>query len=439
LRCVREMKKTIALLLIILLPTLIAAQVRQNRSIVFNRVTIIDVKNAASKSGMTVIIKGRRIAAIGKTGKVKIPKDAEIIDASGKFLIPGLWDMHAHFGTDDFDKNAHLRLFIINGVTGIRIMDGEPEYHSWRKEAESGNLLAPRMLIASRIIGFGDLSNISEAATREEVRRAKQEGADFIKVHDYVLRESYFALIDEAKRLNLSVEGHVPTSITAAEAAQAGQKSIEHFTGLDEAKADDKKAESLALTLKKNRTWLCPTIIMRSNYASLDNTDFANDSRLKYVKPSWKKRWLNMTKDSVKTPIEEWSKRRETVRKEKALIGKMQRAGVGILAGTDTANPYVFPGFSLHDELAMLVEAGLTPMQALQAATFNAAKFFNKSDSLGTIEKGKLADLVLLDANPLENIGNTKKINSVVLNGRLFDRNDLDKMLADIEDTAKNK
>lgn len=132
-RCVKEMKKTISLLLIILLPTLIFGQVNQNRPIVFNRVTIIDVKNANSKSGMTVIIKGRRIAAIGKTGKVKISKGATIIDARGKFLIPGLWDMHAHFGTDGFDKNAHLRLFIINGVTGIRIMDGEPEYHLWRK------------------------------------------------------------------------------------------------------------------------------------------------------------------------------------------------------------------------------------------------------------------------------------------------------------------
>lgn len=430
------MKKPIALLLIILLPTIIFAQVNQNRSIVFNGVTLIDVKNGTAKPGMIVIIRGNRIAAVGKAGKIKIPKDAESVAARGKFLIPGLWDMHAHLGTDDFDKNAHLRLFITGGVTGIRLMDGDEEYHAWRRESENGNLLAPRMLIASRVIGFGDLSNISEAATREEIRRAKKEGADFIKVHDYVLRSSYFALIDEARRFNLSVEGHVPSAITAAEAAQAGQKSIEHFTGLDQAKTDAQKADVLIGVLKKHKTWLCPTIIMRSNYASLDNADLANDRRLKYVKPSWKKRWLNMTSDAVKTPADEWAKRRETIQKEKMLVGKMQRAGVGILAGTDTANPYVLPGFSLHDELALLVEAGLTPIQALQAATFNAAKFFNQSDSLGTIEKGKLADLVLLDANPLEKIGNTKKINSVVLSGRLFDRNALDKMLAEIETAA---
>lgn len=435
------MKRILALLLPILLPTSLVAQFKltaESPPVVFNRVTVIDMTGASPKPNMTVVVVGNRISAIGKTGKVRLPKNAQIIDASGRYLIPGLWDMHTHFGTDDFDKNSHLRLFIANGVTGIRIMDGEPEYQLWRKETESGTLLAPRMLIASRVIGFGYLSNISETKAREEVGKAKQEGADFIKVHDYLSRESYFALMDEAKRLGLLVEGHVPTSITAAEASQAGQKSIEHFTGLDEAKADDKKAETLIAVLKKNRTWLCPTIIMRSNYASLDNADFANDPRLKHVKPSWKKRWLNMTKDAVKTPAAEWNKRRDTIRKEKTLVGKMRRAGIGILAGTDVANPYVFPGFSLHDELAMLVEAGLTPMQALQTATSNPAKFLNMSDSLGTIEKGKLADLILLEANPLENISNTQRINAVMVNGRYLPKEVLQETLADAE-TPTNK
>ena len=162
----------------------------------------------------------------------------------------------------------------------------------------------------------------------------------------------------------------------------------------------------------------------------------SDDWRLKYVKPSWKARWLKMTKDSAGTAPDEWLKSRDTLKKEKALIGKMRRAGVLILAGTDDANPYVFPGFSLHDELALLVESGLTPIEALQTATINPARFFGKENSFGTIEKGKLADLVLLDANPLENIGNTGKIYSVVFDGGLFDRNNLDKMLAEIETAA---
>lgn len=178
---------------------------------------------------------------------------------------------------------------------------------------------------------------------------------------------------------------------------------------------------------------------MRSNYASLDDLSFANDPRLKYVKPSWKRRWLNMTKEALNTPSHEWSMRKELIRKEKLLVGKMGKAGVGILAGTDDANPYSFVGFSLHDELAMLVEAGLTPMQALQTATVNPAEFLSKLAILGTIEKGKLADIVVLDANPLENIRNTQRINAVVSNGRYFPKEALQQILDEVEAAAKKQ
>jgi imidazolonepropionase-like amidohydrolase len=239
--------------------------------------------------------------------------------------------------------------------------------------------------------------------------------------------------------MNLIVEGHVPLSITAAEASQAGQKSIEHFTGLDEAKSDDRKAEALIAILKTNQTWLCPTLIMRHNYALLRDTYFVGDPRLKYVKSSWKAFWLRVTKEAEMWPPDEAEKRKETTRKEDALVGKMQKAGVGILAGTDDSNPYVFPGFSLHDELTLLVQAGLTPMEALQTATYNPAKFLGLSASLGTIEKGKLADLMLLDANPLESISNTRKIAAVIVNGRYLPRESLDKILADVEAAAIRK
>jgi imidazolonepropionase-like amidohydrolase len=281
------MKRILAFLLILLsiggFLRALPLQASPERALVFTHVNIIDATGASLKVDMTVIIRGGRIVSVGKTGRTRVPRAAEIIDANGKFLIPGLWDMHAHLGTDDFDKQGHLALFVVNGVTGIRIMDGDPAFHQWRDEISAGALVGPRMVIASPIIGQ---SPISAADARAAVRQAKDAYADFVKVHDGLSREAYFAVSNEARRLNLSVVGHVPQALTAAEVAAAGQKSIEHFTGLDEAKSDNKKALAVAAVLSRNHTWLCPTLIMRLSYASLDDPKLPQDQRLKYVKPS---------------------------------------------------------------------------------------------------------------------------------------------------------
>jgi imidazolonepropionase-like amidohydrolase len=434
------MKKILAsLLLFFALPlpvfSLQKALSKQN-SLVLLHVTVIDMTGAAVKADMTVIVAGGRIAAIGKTNKLHIPKDSQVINATGKFLIPGLWDMHTHIGNEDFDKNAYLRLFIANGVTGIRVMFGELEHYVWRKEIDSGKLLGPRLVVASREI---DEAKTSAQEACKAIRKAKQEGADFFKVHDGLPKDSYLALMDEARRIGLRVEGHVPVSISAEEASAAGQKSIEHFTGLNEAESDSRKALALSAIFKKNQTWLCPTLIMRNNYAVLDDKRQVNDERLKYVEPSWQKRWVRMVNESGNAPANEWSNRKEIVRKEKNLVGLMHKAGVNMLAGTDNTNPFCFPGFSIHDELAILVDAGLAPLEALQTATLNPAKFLNKLHLLGTVEKGKLADLFLLDANPLADIHNTTKIHAVVVNGQFIGRQELDRMLDEVEAAVKRK
>lgn len=404
------------------------------RVLAFTHVNVIDTTGSPVQVEMTVIIRQGHIVTVGKTGRTKIPRDSEVIDATGKFLIPGLWDMHAHLGTDDFDKQGHLPLFIANGVTGIRIMDGDPAFHEWRTEISGGGLVGPRMVIASPILGQ---SPISAVEARGVVRQAKETHADFIKVHDGLSRDAYFAVIDEARKLKLPVAGHVPLALTAAEVSTAGQKSIEHFTGLDEASSHPNYALALAIILRRHRTWLCPTLIMRLSYASLDDPKLAQDSRLKYVKPSWRQRWIRMGADAVKTPAAEWTRRRALVQQEKELVGLMRKSNVGILAGTDEVSPFCAPGFSLHDELALLVEAGLTPIQALQTATINPARFLNRSQFYGTIDRGKVADLVLLDANPLVDIRNTQKINAVVVEGRLLNRQMLDTMLSEIESKAR--
>src|SRR5258708_5679694 len=231
------MKTTVSILIsLALLPSIfIQARPRsQPTSLILTHVTIIDATGGPAKPDMTVVIVGDRIVAIGKVKKVRIPKGSRSIDARSKFLIPGLWDMHVHIGTEAFDRDSYLSLFVANGVTGIRIMAGAPQHHFWRKEVEAGSLLGPRMVIASPYID-GPKSFLpravkvdNEAEARAAVRRVKRGGADLAKVHDTLPREAYFAIIDEAKRLGLPVEGHVPASITAKEASEAGQKSIEH-------------------------------------------------------------------------------------------------------------------------------------------------------------------------------------------------------------------
>jgi len=438
-------------------------------------VGLIDATGATLKPGRTVLLEGNSIAAVGKDERVKIPEGARIIDGGGKYLIPGLWDMHVHLNKE------FLPLFIANGVTGVRIMWGFTENHEWRKEIEQGRLLGPRMLIASTIVDGpkpswpGSVAAGTPEQGRAAVLQAKKDNADFVKVYTGLPRDVFFAIADECKKQGLSFAGHVPLSVSVQEASDAGQKSMEHMLGLLRACSSEEAAlaktarelleqmpagpertnflgrlrqlTSTALAtyspsqartvfkkLKRNDTWQCPTFTVLHNLMNLRDPALTNDARLRYLSPEVKGDWAPEKIPSfLSSTPEDIALQKRTFQELLDIVDGMQRAGVPILAGTDTPNPYCLPGFSLHDELAWLVRAGLTPMQALQCATRNPARYLGCQKELGTIEPGKLADLVLLDANPLEDIRHTKDIAAVVVNGRLLDRNVLDQLLAEAE------
>jgi hypothetical protein len=454
-------------LLLILTFLLLLAQAKPNRTqapIVFTHATVIDVTGSPPKRDTTVVITGDRISAIGDSASISLPGDAQVVDANGKFLIPGLWDMHVHWYARDT-----LTLFIANGVTGVRQMFGNSDLFRWRDQIAKGSLPGPRMVVASPIIDGPEpiwpnsISVSNEEEGRKAVRRVKQSGADFVKVYALLPRDAYFGIADEAKQQGMTFVGHVPNSVSPAEASDAGQKSIEHLTGIliacsdketdlrdklvkansPEARSkvqaaaletyDKQKATDLIARFAKNHTWQCPTLtVLRSN-AYLGDERFRSDGRLRYIPRQLKQRWgFRIANRSGGDN----AGAKKVLEKQFEIVGAMQKAGVPILAGTDTGNPFCFPGFSLHDELALLVIAGLTPVEALRSATLNPAKFFGLDQTLGTIEQGKIADLVLLDANPLADIRNTQRINAVVSNGRLFDRKALDKMLAEAEGAA---
>jgi len=467
------------LLVILVLFSLLPAQSSSSKAnaLVFTHVTVIDATGAPAKLDMTVVITGDRITAIGKDAPP--PKDAQIVDCSGKFLIPGLWDMHIHW----YDKNS-LTLFTANGVTGVREMFGMPMLLQLRKEVAEGKLVGPRMVVASPIVDGpkpvwpGSIAVANEVEGRKAVEKIKADGYDFVKVYSLLPRDAYSGIVDEARKEGIPFAGHVPLSVSAAEASDAGHKSIEHLTGVllscsskeEELRAQfaeeiakngmtgalsglarrqgrhlvdsfsNEKAAALFARFKKNGTWQCPTLTVLRSLAFLDDKDFTNDPRLKYMPRQIRNSWdpANDFRMRTMTP-EDFANAKRAFQKYLEVVGGLRRAGVDIIAGTDTLNPYCFPGFSLHDEMTLLVGAGLSPLEALQAATRNAARFLGKLDSLGTIETGKIADLVLLDANPLDDIGNTKKINAVVMNGRLLDRKALDQMLNQVEAAANAK
>ena len=455
----------------------------QPNSTVFTNVTVIDATGAPPQPKMSVVITGDRIAAIGKAGKLKVPEGAQVVDATGKFLIPGLWDMHTHI----WDKDMLFPVYIANGITGVRDMGTVLEqWLKWRSQIQAGEFMGPRATLSGKIIDgfkpffFFFVQAASEEEGRERVRTLKKQGADFIKVYERLPREVYFAIADEAKRQNIPFAGHVPTGVKASEASDAGQKSIEHLTGialecstneanlrteavkaLDDVRREGlkteemsagirraydlsrkdplatyskKKAAELFARFRRNGTWQVPTLVAREDFGDEEVTRQITPY-LKYFPPFVR----GMIIPENKATDDERLKNKQRFQQELEIVRAMRRAGVRFLAGSDAPNPYSVPGFGLHDELALLVKAGFTPVEALQTATRNPAEFLGQLDSRGTIERGKVADLVLLEANPLTDINNTRKIAAVVVSGRLIMKQHLQQMLNSLETRANKK
>ncbi len=433
-------------------------------------VTVIDTERGRELRDRTVVISGGNVADVALGKKITPAAGSKVVDGSGKFLIPGLWDMHVH----RTEYEATYAIYLANGVTGVREMAGPPNANKFRVKLATEGIDAPHIYLASPIIdGYPPrwpeqiaVRNAEEA--RAVVDEQKQNGADFIKVYDRLSRESYFAILDEARRQHIPVVGHVPFEISAWEASAAGQKSIEHVHAVPlacssreaELRAklvaspnswklwnaiymeaydsyDESKCRRLVAEFRRNGTWLVPTLVVYRSAAFSNDPQFRNDDRLRYfggyIRSSLERHFVA---ERANFDAADFALERELLTRRKALFGALFRAGASLLAGTDTPNPFVFPGFGLHDELSLLVEGGVTPLGALQAATLNPALFLGIADKYGSIAPGKAADLVLLEADPLKDIHNTTHILEVFLGGKEFDRATLDAMLKAAEKAA---
>jgi hypothetical protein len=409
-------------------------------------VSIVDVAHGSVHRDQTVLVEGDRIAVVGDAYAVEVPAGTVVIDGNGKFLIPGLWDMHVHTGSDQNTREVVYPL--LEASSTFAGSYGQAA----RRSTEGSSPEAPG----------------TEADARVFVQLVKERGVDFIKVYDMLPREAYFALASEATRVGLPFAGHVPVKVRASEASDAGQRSIEHIgmgNVLEECSSredelrprviaelqsdqpdllplllemvdthDTRKCAALADRFARNGTWVVPTLMLARLPSELERgwredpyARFLAPQERRYIERGEELRARELGEAEQLAPVDRWI--REVTR-------AMHRVGVPMLAGPDAGVSGIFWGIGLHRELELLVSAGLTEPEALRAATLGPAEFLEATDSLGTVEPGKVADLVLLEANPLEDISNTQRIAAVVLNGGYFDRNALDAMLAYAEQAA---
>jgi imidazolonepropionase-like amidohydrolase len=438
--------------LLLIIPVMVICKTVKHACLITN-VNIVDVNTGKILNNKTVAIDSNRISAI-YDGEIVGSGSTIVIDGKGKYLIPGLWDMHAHYKWDSIEIDP---LLIANGVTGIREMWGDmPEFVKVPQKIQTEGMVFPYVYSSGDLIDgnppsfpMGCLVVTTPDEAVAAVRRQIDKKVDFIKVYGSLSEECFMAIAREANKRNIPFAGHIPDKVPIYKAIEAGMASSEHLYGFLEAclpedyytnppkseeeflkRFPESKFDSLCTLLANGSMWICPTLTVNRAMSYLNDSTFTKDNRIVYLPNTvievWNQKLNPFTKDQINTFS---NSRRERYLFELNLIGKMNARGVKFLAGTDFPNPYVFPGFSLHDELSLMVKGGMPTIDALRTATINPAIFMNKKADFGSVEIGKLASLVLLNKNPLENIDNTKTIETVIVRGKIYDRRALDLML----------
>jgi Amidohydrolase family len=444
-------------------------------------VTVIDMVSGGLTPDSTVVVTDNRITSVGPSDATDVPERAKVVDGSGQYVMPGLWDTHVHASRDL--GIAYMPLLLATGVTGVRDMAGDfAVTKRFREEITAGTLDGPRIYAAGRRLNgsyFIDVESIvvhDAEGARQAVRAQKELGVDFIKVYSLLEREPFEAIARESKAVGLDFVGHAPYQITALEASEIGMKSLEHllainlgssgreaeiFQDLADAVAtgeklafvgqeilsqleaavsrDDAKCAALFKTLAANKTYQMPSLFgMKILTTYGGGAPYPDADEFKYLSAAERRAWRAQLDGFLALLGDDFIARRgQLYTNLQDLLRLLHEADVPIISGTDSASIFMVPGFSLHKELEEMVASGMPVFDVLRSATYNPAEFFGILDDLGTVEEGKLADLLLLAANPLENISNTQRVKAVIADGRLYERSDLDAVLAKVEANAR--
>lgn len=459
------MKKTLLLLFLVLFSVSTAYSAT---TVAFVDVNVIPMDKERVLSHQTVIVRDGVIVQIGDVKKIKVPAGAQRIEGAGKFLIPGLTDMHTHLFTDDEFPDSlaedEMKVMIAYGVTTIRLMIGTPEHLTLRKKSASGEILAPTIYAASPHFTGRKQPNAhlvnTEAEARAAVVKSKQDGYDFIKVTTFLKPEVYEAIVDEARKQNIRVVGHADSRFVGLARAFKSKQQIEHLDSYLEALLpesapvkgsvsdlyvynpknwesidylDESKIPELARSTVAANPFVVPTLHLFKFTFGKGRTEesFLAQPDIRFYPKKVLDSWMGGSKRYLSTaaPIE---KREKYIAIRNKIVKAIYDAGGRVMAGSDTPEWLMLYGHTLHLELIDLRDAGLSNYAALEAATRNPALFFGTIDKTGTIEKGKRADLVLLDANPLDDIANTQKRAGVMLKGKYFAQAEMDQWLDEI-------
>lgn len=409
-------------------------------TVVFRNVNVIAMTSANVAENQTVVVTDGRIVAVGKSAK--FPKDATIVDGRGKYLIPGLAEMHGHVPPANAPNGATedtLFLYVASGITTVRGMLGHPGQLELREKSKRGEIIAPNLYLAGPSFNGQSVSSVEEAIAK--VRTQKKEGWDLLKVHPGLTRDEYDAMAKTAREEGIRFGGHVPEEVGLAHAIEMGQETFDHIDGYvealqgDQGPVDETKLSALVKKSKEAGVWIVPTsALWEVLMGTVPLETLRAYDELRYVAPATVENWSKAYNDrlaQIPRPAAV-----NIVKNRTRILRALHEGGVRILMGTDAPQQFSVPGFSLHRELLRMRDAGMTPYEILRSGTVTVGQYFAKDDAFGTIEPGKRADLVLLEANPLADIANVAKIDGVMVRGRWLSRGAIDEGLKKID--AKN-
>jgi imidazolonepropionase-like amidohydrolase len=435
---------------------------RSDSVVVFEDVTVIPMDRERTIPHQTVVVRGDRIEAIGPAGKQTIPSGATRVDGRGKFLIPGLAEMHAHIPggqAPDSVVERTLFLYVAGGITTVRGMLGHPRHLPLRARAARGELISPTIYTSGPSLNGNSVPTPADAA--KMVTEQKAAGYDFLKIHPGIKREVFDTLDATAKRVGIRMAGHVPLEVGLRRALEARYTSIDHLDGYVEAMVrddasvspaqseffglnlgehlDQSRLPALATATRQAGVWNVPTQTLLENLVLPPKPEMmARRPEMRYVSAQTLSEWAEAKRSLPQETGASPESARRTLEMRRRLIKALHSAGAGLLLGSDAPQIYNVPGFSVHRELESIVVAGLTPYQALETGTRNVAVFFGTAAETGTVEPGKRADLVLLEGNPLTDIRNTTKRAGVMLRGRWLPQAEIESRLVAIARSVKD-